>query len=539
MIISNVVSVRICPINLKYWKNLGYENVSLNSFLNVKPKDLSKNSNVMIDCVCDICSSSYKQRINRNTDVCGKCLLKDRMKNNQYGKKNGQNNTIEKKMLEKYIKRGDTKTQIAKKHNVTITVVNRWLKDHNINLVSYYGSRYFKSDKEENAAIIACAKYLASNKMANVSEVSRNTNIPRHIINALRAEKKITITTQFDNWKKTYDDIVNDLNHYVKENEKKSLKQISQENNISIEQLKKAFSDNNIPVKLHSYNKSKGEIECKNFILDLGLDCFSMILSKTYEIDCYVPAKRFGIEYCGEYWHRYQPTKNNKYYHKNKYLLCEKNNIDLMTIFAHEWETKRILLESMIKSRLGLNEKLFARKCIVKEITSDAANSFHRKNHMSGSINSSINIGLYRNDELVSVISMMKSRFDKKYEYEIGRFSTKMNTTVVGGLGKMFDYFIKTYKPKSVITYADLRFGAGRAYEKIGFTYVGMTVPNYFYFKKNGFELETRLRYQKDKLKKFSNYDATKTEFQIMNDADYYRLYDCGNKKYIWKRGSR
>jgi hypothetical protein len=156
-----------------------------------------------------------------------------------------------------------------------------------------------------------------------------------------------------------------------------------------------------------------------------------------------------------------------------------------------------------------------------------------------GSINSSINIGLYRNDELVSVISMMKSRFDKKYEYEIGRFSTKMNTTVVGGLGKMFDYFIKTYKPKSVITYADLRFGAGRAYEKIGFTYVGMTVPNYFYFKKNGFELETRLRYQKDKLKKFSNYDATKTEFQIMNDADYYRLYDCGNKKYIWKRGSR
>lgn len=536
MIMNKSVNIRICPANITYWKNLGYNNVLLNVTSEVKPKDLPPNSNVVLDCTCERCGMKYKQRISRNTSICGKCLSSERMKNNTLGKKNGFSNIIDSKLLESYITAKKTKSNIAKKHKVSISVVNRWLRQNKIEIEPYYGRKYFKTKKEEENAITKCNDYLKNNSTANMAEVSRHTNIPKHIISIFRKKKKININTQFDLWKETYGDIIQNLDFYVSENRKKSLKQISQEYNISIEQLKKAFSTNNIPIKLHSYNKSRGELNLKEFILNFNVDCFSVNLNKTYEIDCYVPSLKFGIEYCGEYWHRYQPSKNNKYYHKNKYLLCEKNGIELMTIFAHEWEIKRPLLESMIKSRLGLNEKIFARKCVIKEVTSDVSNNFHRQNHMSENINSPINIGLYMKDELVSVLSLIKSRFDKTYEYEIGRFSSKKNINVIGGLSKLFTYFVRTYKPKSVMTYADLRFGSGKAYSKIGFKYAGMTVPNYFYFKKNGDELETRLRYQKEKLKKFSNYDSTKTEFQIMTENDYYRLYDCGNKKYVWKK---
>lgn len=536
MIIDTLVAIKICPINIRYWKNLGYDNIIINSTLNVYPKDLPKKSNVILNCVCDKCQTSYKQRASRDCNICSKCKIKERMKNNTYGKKNSQYNTINKDTLKKYIDNRETKSNIAKKHNVTISVVNRWLREYNINLLPYFGRKYFKTQKEENDAVIKCNNFLENNKSANISEVSRNTKIPIHILKSLIEKQSIKLESQFNLWKKTYENMESNIEYYIQENNKKTLKHISQENNVSVEQLKKLFHSNNVPVKLHSYNKSKGELECKKFIQNLGFDCFSMILSKIYEIDCYVPNIRFGVEYCGEYWHRYQPSKANKYYHKNKYILCEKNNIELMTIFAHEWETKQNLIESMIRSRLGLNTKIHGRSCEIQQITSNEANNFHKQNHMSGSLNSSVNIGLFKNNELISVISFIKSRFDKKYDYEIGRFSTKMNITIVGGLSKLFTYFVKTYKPKSVVTYADLRFGSGKAYKKIGFEYVGTTVPNYFYFKKNGYELENRMRYQKEKLKKFASYDVNKTEFEIMEKENYYRLYDCGNKKYVWKK---
>ena len=83
------------------------------------------------------------------------------------------------------------------------------------------------------------------------------------------------------------------------------------------------------------------------------------------------------------------------------------------------------------------------------------------------------------------------------------------------------------------MTYSDLRFGQGLSYLKLDFKYIGKTPPNYFYFRKNGDELETRFKYQKHKLKNMLGYSDEKTEFEIMSD-NYYRLYDCGNNKYGW-----
>lgn len=440
----------------------------------------------------------------------------------------------EKEILEKYIEDGLGVSYISKKHNVSIPVVKRWLRENELVIRPYQGLKHFKTDEDEQKFILNA--HNLANRGFNVSEISRKLNVPRIVINYYRKLNKLNIQTQFDIWESKYEELKNNRQYYFNLNKNKTLKDISYSEDVSLEQLKKLFKEYEVPVKMHSHNKSKGELECKEFIESLDFRCYSAMFDRTYEIDCYVREKLFGLEYCGEYWHSYTPEKDNKYYHQNKYKFCAGKNFTLMTIFETEWRNKRDIIESMIKSRLGVSNRIMARKCQVEEISSREAKKFHEVNHISGYVSSKINIGLVYNNEIVMVLSLSKSRYDKKYEYEITRFSCIKGYNIVGGLGKCFSYFKKEFDPKSCMTYADLRFGEGRSYKKIGFKEDGITSPNYFYIKKNGDNLESRLKYQKHKLKTMPYFDENKTEYEIMSKNNYYRVYDCGNMKYIWKK---
>ena len=116
-------------------------------------------------------------------------------------------------------------------------------------------------------------------------------------------------------------------------------------------------------------------------------------------------------------------------------------------------------------------------------------------------------------------------------EYEMLRFCDKLNTHVIDGASKLLSYFIKTYKPKSIITYVDRRYSQGNLYEQLGFKFIENTTPNYWYYKKNEMIKQHRFKFRKDVLVK-EGFDKNKTEFEIMNDRDYYRIYDSGNMKF-------
>lgn len=531
MLKNQKIQVKIYPSNINYYKQ--FLKCSINDIVFIEQNILPEKSNMIVDCVCDECSKEYSVRRSRNINHCKKCSTRLSLTGNTFGKANSKYSIPDSNHILNFVKQGHGIDFLAKHYRVSTPVVKRWLKELKIELPSYYGRKFFKTSKEEQDAIDIICK----NSGMNIRELSNLAKIPVHIINKLRNEKKIDIKTQFDVWNERYINILNNMDFYVSENQTKNLMDISHENNISIEQLKRAFKENNIKVRLHSYNKSKGELEIIDFIKSLGDDCFSAMFDKTYEIDCYVPAKKFGIEYCGEYWHRYNPEKDNKNYHKKKMnKALNDQSIDIMTIFESEWKSsyKRKIIESMIIIKLGYAKKIPARACQIMEISKQEAEEFHNKNHIAGSTNSSINIGLFFKKYLVAVISLIRSRFDKKYEYEISRFSSIKNHIIVGGLSKLFSYFVKTYQPKSCLTFADLRFGRGKSYEKIGFAKVGETVPNYFYFDKINGVMETRHKYQKHKLKKFPNYSPFKTEFEIMNENGFFRIYDCGNMKYEW-----
>lgn len=262
------------------------------------------------------------------------------------------------------------------------------------------------------------------------------------------------------------------------------------------------------------------------------------------ELDIYVPEKKVAIEFDGLLFHSYGKSEYAKYNntdedskeHLNKTLLCEEKGIQLLHIFENEWidKQKQEIWKSVIKNKLGLiDKKIYARKCEIKPIENKEKEKFLNSNHLQGSCPSSINLGLFYNNELVSVMTFGKSRFNKKYKYELLRFCNKINSVVVGSASKLLKHFIEQYG-KSIISYANRRWSNGNLYKKLGFIFLINTEANYFYFKPNENILYSRIKFQKHKLNKIlEKYNKELTEAQNMYNNGYRKIFDCGNQVYI------
>ena len=209
-------------------------------------------------------------------------------------------------------------------------------------------------------------------------------------------------------------------------------------------------------------------------------------------------------------------------------------------IFQDEWIYKKDIVKSRLLNTFGVTEnKIYARKCYIKEITYIDASIFLDKNHLQGKISGCNYIGLFFNDKLVSLMVFGKLRKNlgsknKEDEYELLRFCSVLNTNVIGAAGKLFQYFIKTYKPKKIISYCDKRWGEGEFYEKIGMIYSHDTQNNYFYVNDIDCKRENRFSYRKDILVNMG-FDKNKSEKEIMEERGIRRIYDCGCKVFLWQ----
>jgi hypothetical protein len=254
------------------------------------------------------------------------------------------------------------------------------------------------------------------------------------------------------------------------------------------------------------------------------------------ELDIYLPDYNLAIEFNGLYWHSEDYVGKN--YHLNKTIECEKKGINLLQIFEDEWVYKKEIVKSIIKSRLNsFNVVIYGRKCLVGEIGSKTYKNFCEENHIQGTVNSKIKLGLFYNNELVSIMSfggLRKSLGSKSIEghWEMLRFCNKLNTKVIGAASKLFSYFINNYKPKEIVSFSDKRYFSGELYQKLNFQFIKETKPNYYYIS-DYLKRENRFKYRKDILVK-EGFDGTKTEWEIMSERGFDRLWDCGNKKWVW-----
>jgi hypothetical protein len=254
------------------------------------------------------------------------------------------------------------------------------------------------------------------------------------------------------------------------------------------------------------------------------------------ELDIYIPEIKIAFEFNGLYWH--SDLFKEKDYHLNKKIKCEELGINLIHIWEDDWLYKKEVVKSRILNLLNNSKKIGARKCTIKEVDSKTSKEFNITNHLQGNVNSSYRIGLFYNDELVSLMTFGKTRRSlgsksNDNEWELYRFCNKLGHNINGSFSKLLRFFEKNKKPKKLISYANRDWSIinQNVYEKSGFLFERTTPVNYWYFKDN--KREHRFNWRKDKLIKLGHKGVS--EKQIMYNLGYNIIHDCGSLKFIKK----
>jgi hypothetical protein len=292
--------------------------------------------------------------------------------------------------------------------------------------------------------------------------------------------------------------------------------------------------------------RSKAQTEIYEYIKnELHISDAVMNHRKTFggnmEIDVFSPSKMIGVEFDGLYYHSEVAGAKPKMYHVWKTQECQTKGIRLIHIFEDEWRDKKEIIQSKLRSVFGNMdgiEKIYARKCVVREIPWSEASEFLQKFHIQGSVPASASFGLFYENTLVSVASFGKptvvrgNKTTKPGEWELVRMATDIHKHVIGATGKLLSFFIKSFKPEKIVSYADKRFTSieNNVYKTTGFSVVSEGTPNYFYMNDYKRRLH-RFNFTKGKLVE-SGADPKKTEWQIMQEMGYDRIWDCGHLKY-------
>jgi hypothetical protein len=291
--------------------------------------------------------------------------------------------------------------------------------------------------------------------------------------------------------------------------------------------------------------KSKTELEIKQFLSDNDIYVEStniLFNGRRLEIDIFDKETGIGIEFNGNFFHREGMGKGENY-HLYKQNKMEEQGYFLIQIFEDEWKYKRDIVESRLLVLFNKQfNKLYARKCVVKEINTKEAKDFINTHHLGGYAKSTVKLGLYHDNSLVSVMTFSKGNVNvskgvinqKSDEWELNRYCSK--GIIVGGPSKLLAYFKRNYKWEIIYSYADRRWSQGMMYYKLGFQLSNITSPTSWYVHKNNL-LERKHRslfihgiIEKGKTKGLNEWEA-------MQLNGYDRIWDCGHYKFIMKKG--
>lgn len=225
-------------------------------------------------------------------------------------------------------------------------------------------------------------------------------------------------------------------------------------------------------------------------------------------------------------WSPFSEKVIDKKYHYEKSILAKKYNYRCIHIF--DWDNMDKII-SLLKNR----EIVYARKCEIREVSKEDAIEFINKHHLQNYAKDTVRVGLYYNNDLVSIMTFNKPRYNKNYEYEIIRYCSSHN--VIGGAKKLFKYFINKYNVVSVITYCDFSKFSGVVYEDLGFKQVNLSIGKHWLNTKTFRHITDNLLRQRgaDQLLETNKGKYTSNK-DIMIDNNYVEIYDAGQNTYVF-----
>ena len=314
----------------------------------------------------------------------------------------------------------------------------------------------------------------------------------------------------------------------------KSIGEIADELGVSSSNLCKYFHQYGLDIKKHF--RSAMERDIAQHLEGLGIEfvCNNRRVIAPFEIDIWIPSVSLGIELNGAYYHSELHGKLQDY-HLTKTNLAEQAGINLLQFFDWEVFAKRNIILDKIDHALGLNARMGARKLTLAMVDKQTAWKFFEDNHLQGACPAHMVLGLFdQNGKLLSAMSFGKSRYNKKYQYELLRFCCAIGVSVPGAASRLLKRFSEGIPVgEKIVSYCNRRWSNGGLYAKIGFAQSHITPPGYYYIHCNGQYAGTRQQWQKHLLRdKLPIFDESLSEAANMSANGYTRVWDCGQLVY-------
>jgi hypothetical protein len=243
----------------------------------------------------------------------------------------------------------------------------------------------------------------------------------------------------------------------------------------------------------------------------------SLIYPKELDICCY--DNKIAVEFNGIMWHSSGRSSSSKFNvkcndirnkHVDKTNLVEDKDFQLFHIFEPEWTHKKDIWKSIINKTMNKTIKL--PDFFIKEINNNIINEFLKNNHLISDVRCTITLGLYVDDELISIIGIND---EDDGNYKILHFVDKVNVNFDKTLHHLIEYFESKYKPLTLSYYVDRRWSSGLC-ETLGFKFIKNIEPKSFYFKVN-----ENILFQTD------------INAEIMISKGYRRIFDSGDKLFV------
>lgn len=192
---------------------------------------------------------------------------------------------------------------------------------------------------------------------------------------------------------------------------------------------------------------------------------------RAQQLDIYIPEKKVAIEVNGTYWHSEQQGKDSKY-HYTKSKLCREAGIRLIHVWEHEWHNSRQkpILESIIKSALGLATTVYARKLAVEYRQSVEMRDFFDTNNIQGFRGGEFAVCLVdpcTKEVLLAYLIGKGNHFSKGYSYEVIRGACKLGYNIVGGFSKAFKHLFADHPEiDNLVYYIDYNYFDGKSLQR-------------------------------------------------------------------------
>lgn len=166
-------------------------------------------------------------------------------------------------------------------------------------------------------------------------------------------------------------------------------------------------------------------------------------------------------------------------------------NNPFIHLWQDQWQYHQEKVKSMLAAQVGHTCRIFARNTVARQIDGNISKTFLNKNHIMASPSSFTKLGLFRRTELLAVMTFSKPRpmtrkGDDYKSVEIIRFCNRLHETVIGGMSKLINHYLKSFQPDDFMTSCDLDWADGASLSKLGFVPTEITPPLKFVVNNSG-----------------------------------------------------